>query len=107
MPKAGKIFCNDFSLISSLKYKQNISNCAVAVHGKFLETNECVVLAHKQAFVSKNCLNQATHSQMSKTEATVFVAAGSLLTGFANCMGRGCHESLSNRTGGNFLIALS
>ena len=39
---------------------------------------------------------------MSKTEATVFVAAGSLLTGFANCMGRGCHESLSNRTGGNF-----
>ena len=31
---------------------------------------------------------------MSKTEATVFVAAGSLLTGFANCMGLGCHESL-------------
>ena len=35
--------------------------CAVAIHGKFLETNECVVHAHKQVFVFKNCLNQATH----------------------------------------------
>lgn len=41
---------------------------------------------------------------MSKTEATGFVATGSLLTGFANCMGLGCHESPSNRIGGYFLI---
>lgn len=35
----------------------------------------------------------------SKTEATIFVAVGSLLTGFADCMGLGCYESPSNRTG--------
>ena len=51
---------------------------------QFLETNDCVVLAHKYSFVSKNCLSRATRPKMSKTEATDFVATGSLLTGFAN-----------------------
>ncbi len=50
--------------------------------------------------ISKNCLNQATYPQMSKAKATVFVAAGSLLTGFANCIGLGCNDSLSNCAGG-------
>lgn len=52
-----------------------------------LKINGCVVLAHKQPFIFKTCLKQATHPPMSKTEATDFVAAGSLLPGFANGMG--------------------